>query len=228
MTATLIDDQLTPLSIEQLAQALRDGSAKALGQPVAAECLAVLTAQACLETGNGQKLHCFNFGNVKNSKSWDGLFCRYKCDEIVTPDMAAYAARLGPCTILPWTNGKSRVVCVPPHPWTEFRAFASAVDGGAQYVAELFQHFPRAWGLAYSGNAAGYVEALGAAGYFTGDLEPYRRAVVSIAAKTLSLCQKICAGDSGALTDDERNEITGLVALTLAQRSAEDGTTNDA
>lgn len=197
MTALLIDDKLTPISVDELVIALRDGYRLNMGDLPKAKHLACLVAQACLETGNGQHMHCWNLGNVKRSPEWDGLYCMYRCNEIIGGKIQ-------------WFD--------PPHPQTHFRAFLSAADGCAEFVGFLAnrERYRQAWSRAYAGDASGFVLALGAAGYFTANVESYRRAVQSIANRVELACARAVAEDDHALTVADRQEIGELVALTLA------------
>lgn len=216
MTATLVDDRLTPLTVEQLATVLHDGSAVVLGEAVGPACLSVVLAQACLETGNGQKVHCWNFGNAKPGSNWDGLVCEYKCDEIVSSKAAAQVKQLGPCEVYPWKGELVRIVVYPGHPWSRFRAFSTAIEGAAEYLGLLVTRFSGAWNAAYRGDAAGFVACAKAEGYFTADLDTYTHAVVNIAKKVRPVCERICGAPGGELTDADRDEIMGLVALTMS------------
>lgn len=217
---TLVEDRKTVLTPEEIIEAVARGFEIAMGGSPSPGCLAVLCAQASLETGNGKALHCFNFGNVKNSPDWGGQFCRYACDELVSAASAAIAKKLGPCTVQPWGDGRlMRVVVVPPHPWTEFRAFSSAADGGAEFVAFLAtkDRYRKAWGKAFAGDARGFVHELKTAGYFTGPEASYTSAVVSISERLLPACQRLLQLGAGPLTDEDREHVNQIVALATDQ-----------
>jgi flagellum-specific peptidoglycan hydrolase FlgJ len=198
--ATLIDDKLTPLTVDELIAGMLGGYIHNMGddaRPSAGQ-LACLVAQACLETGNGKHVHCWNLGNVKASKDWDGLVCQYKCNEVI--------------------NGKVEWFS-PPHPQTHFRAFLSAADGCAEFVGFLAnrERYRRAWDRACAGDASGFVLALGAAGYFTANVETYRRAVQSIANRVELACARALAADAHEFTAMDLEELDGLVGITLRE-----------
>jgi hypothetical protein len=216
---TLVEDRLTPLSIDHLISALADGYRIVLGSDVEAPCLAVLTAQSCLETGNGQKVHNWNFGNKKKPKDWDGLYAHFKCDEIFDAPTAKRAQKLGPCVVQDWRGGPlKRVVLLPPHPWSAFVAFATAAEGMADHVKLLacVERYRAAWSRAFHGDAAGFAHALRVARYYTADEEPYTAGLVSIAKRVEPACVRLTTGEHG-LTDEERAHVEDVVARTLVE-----------
>jgi hypothetical protein len=219
--AQLVDDRLTPLSVEDGMLALYGGYERILGAPPERpSTLAALGAQLCLESGNFKKAHCYNWGNKKCPKDWAGLYCRFKCDELFDERTAALAQRLGPCVVNLWKGGPLyRVVLLPPHPWTEFTAYESAEEGAADYVRLLAtrDRYRAAWSAAHDGDAAGFSRALGAARYYTAEVESYTRGIVSIASRLAPLCERLVAEHAEQLSEDEREHIEALVALTLAE-----------
>lgn len=224
MSAVRVQDHLTPLGEPELVRALLSGYRLTMGGTATAECLAVLAAQLFLESGRGQKAHCFNWGNRKAPTNWDGLYCAFRCDEIFDGPTADYAKRLGDCLVQPWRNdsrtGKPlfRVVLPDTHPWARFCAFESAEEGAADYVALLAcnDRYRAAWGLAFKGDADGFGRAICLAGYCTADPAVYSRGVVSIAAALLPMCRAVLAGDEHEFTDDEVFNITAAVSNTIA------------
>lgn len=237
--ATLVPDQITALSLEELLQALHAGYIEVLGEATdSAACLAALGAQLALESGRGKHAHCFNWGNEKLPKDWDGLYCQFTCDEIFDPQTAANALRLGAqypmadgsnsAVASLWKGGPlKRVVLHPPHPWSSFVAFESAEKGAVAYVEflSLKDRYRNAWHFAYVGDAAGFSHALHQAGYYTADEDAYTRGLVSLAKELLPICQRIIAGEDHTITDADRERIMGLVALTVSQSWANDNDT---
>jgi hypothetical protein len=222
--STQIPDKLTPIPLDGLISAVAEGYRRLMSSIVAARCLAVLSAQACLETGNGQKMHRYNPGNKKLPKDWAGEFCQFACDEIFDAATAAHAATLGPCVRTPWRGGPLvRCVLSPPHPWTSFVAFHEAGEGFADWLEllALTDRYRVAWSRAYAGDAAGFVRALGAARYFTADEPVYEKAVVSIAARILPACARIAANEDHDLTDEDRAHVAAMV-YEATQQSAEE------
>lgn len=220
MTATFVPDKITPLSVEELLLAAHDGYQIVMGAETdSAECLAATGAQLCLESGNGQHAHQFNFHNEKRSKDWTGLFTRFKCDEIFDANTAALAQKLGPCVVSPWKGGpRQRVVLLPPHPWTEFVAFETAAQGTARYFEFLScrERYRRAWKRAFVGDAVGFSLELGAAGYYTADVGAYTAGLASIAKRILPICKRVITGDDYGITGQDREHISA-VALSLME-----------
>lgn len=224
--ATLVPDKITALSLEELLQALHAGYIEVLGAATdSAACLAALGAQLALESGRGKHAHCFNWGNEKLPKDWDGLYTQFTCDEIFDPQTAANAKRLGPCEVYDWKGGPlKRVVLHPPHPWSSFVAFESAEKGAAAYVEflSLKDRYRAAWHCAYIGDAAGFSHELRKAGYYTADETTYTKGLVSLFRELLPICQRIVDGNKQLITDEERDRIMALVALTGAECRAND------
>lgn len=223
----LIPDKLTPLSHEEFIRALLGGFPRTFGRrPKVPLELAIYYGQGLMENGARlQALHCFCIGNVKATPKWAGDTCQYSCDETVTAAEAAHAQTLGPCELHPQPNGKVRVVCHPPHPWTTFRAFFTATEGAAAYL-RLFatQRYAQAALRAAAGDPVGFVLACKAGGYFTApDVSAYARGVDSIARHAESACAIAMAGTENEplLTEDEKERIRGLVALTTAESAEE-------
>lgn len=106
-------------------------------------------------------MHCFNMGNVKAAPSYSGLYCQFRCNEVID-------------SRLRWFD--------PPHPQCNFRAFESLEAGAVDHMRFLAQRksYQGAWLAAQSGDPAAFVHALKAAGYFTADEAPYLRSVVSL------------------------------------------------
>jgi hypothetical protein len=219
MTAQFIDDLLTPVSVDALLLALHGGYVRVMGAATdKVPCLAALGAQLCLESGNGQLAHRFNWGNRKRPADWDGLFTRFQCDEIFDRQTADRAKTLGPCAVTLWRGGPLyRVVLFPPHPWSEFVAFVTADEGAADYISLLAcsDRYRAAWHCAYAGDAAGFSLALGRAKYYTADVEPYTKGLVSIAARILPACERIANGLDHGLTDEDRAFIEATVYETI-------------
>jgi hypothetical protein len=219
---TLLPDKLTPLSHDDLIAALRQAYQPVFGRDCLAMELAIYYGQCILE--NGAKLdalHCFGLGNVKAMPSWDGDTVTYQCDETVTSEEAAHAAKLGPCELHPLPSGKVRVVCFPGHPWAIFRAFRTARDAAEQYL-KLFTlpRYAQAALRARAGDAAGFVRMAHAGGYFTApDVGAYERAVASIAAKVLPACMAALEGRAGDIDELFKAHVAEQVLLTLSDAS---------
>lgn len=221
---TLLPDKLTPLSHDDLIVALRDAFPVVFGRPAAASELAIYYAQ-CLEE-NGAKLdslHCFGLGNVKATANWTGDTVQYQCDETVSLAEATHAQTLGPCALTPQSNGRVRVVCFPPHPWTTFRAFDSAAKAAESYL-RIFRllRYAQASMRAAAGDAVGFVEMAARGGYMTTpNVAGYAHAVAWIASHAVPACAAALAGNPPGIGDDDRARAEGIVALTLSETAFE-------
>lgn len=217
--ATLVADVRTPLSLEDGLHALTGGYTKIMGAPCeSVRELACLGAQLCLESGNFQRAHCFNWGNHKLPHDWDGLYTQFTCDEIFDVATANQARRLGPCSIAPWKNGpKFRVVLYPPHPWSSFVAFDTAEDGAADYVRLLSckDSYRQAWHEAVMGRPEAFSHALGSAHYYSADAETYTRGVVSIFNRLLPVCARLVDGNGHGIDDELREHVQAIVFESL-------------
>jgi hypothetical protein len=110
------------------------------------------------------------------------------------------------------------VVLVPPHPWSEFVFFDTSDEGFADWLELLacLDRYRAAWHLFMAGDVAGAGRALGAAHYYTADIETYVRGMVSLSKTLLPLCESTLAGRAHDLSDQFIADVEGLVALHLA------------
>jgi hypothetical protein len=160
MLATLVPDKLTPLTAGEVARAFQYAFTRLIGHPPKPRTLAILMAQSALESGRWKSLHCFNLTNIKASTTYEGLYCLYRCNEII--------------------NGKVEWFD-PPHPQCRFRAFESLEDASLDYLTFLQRpRYKPAWEQALAGDPVAFVAALKRGGFFTANEEPYRKAVVSL------------------------------------------------
>lgn len=180
MAPRLVPDLLTPLTPAEAATCFWRAWRRVVGGEPPRRQLALLLAQSCLETGWWRSVHRFNFGNVKVGSSWEGDYCQFRCNEVI-------GGRLE------WFD--------PPHPQTSFRAHATADEGAAEHLAFLSRRpgYAAAWAALLSGDAAAYVRALKAAGYFTASLALYERAVLSL----VSRFEALIAGMAPPPEDEE-------------------------
>lgn len=152
----LIPNKLTKLSALEVLRAFRDAFVVATGSPPSNSTLSILVAQSALECGHWLSMHCYNFGNMRPPRNWQGDYCQFRCNEKI--------------------NG-AWVWFDPPSPGSNFLAFESATDGALYYMQALLQKWPEAWSGALQGNAQTFVHGLKQRGYFTADETPYRVAV---------------------------------------------------
>lgn len=177
MKATLVTDKVTPLTAQDVALAFRSAYETVCGVTPSKECLALLVAQSALETGRWRSIHCFNFGNVKASRDYTGLYCMFRCNEVIDGKVV-------------WFD--------PPHPQTFFRAFESAESGAIDHIRFLAgrKRYAAAWEAAQAGTPLAFVEMLKKAGYFTADAGPYARAVISLWKEYTPMCERLLARDT--------------------------------
>jgi len=131
----------------------------------------VFVAHSALETGRWRSIHWNNFGNIKRGK-YDGYWTMFRCNEILHGKVQ-------------WFD--------PPDPQTWFRAYKLAAEGALEHFAFLHQQkrWQPAWEAAVAGDPDAFCRALKAAGYFTAELEPYRRAVVSLHSTYLPVVKRV-------------------------------------
>lgn len=191
-----VSDLLTPMTIPEIISATADGYRSTMGTFPPAPTLSVITAQECLESGNGKSLHRYAFGNVKWSADWEGLYCMYRCNEIIGGQVK-------------WFD--------PPNRTTWFRAFLTAAEGTREQVTFLAtrDRYRAAWHQIYLGKADAAVRALGAAGYFTANVDAYAKAVVLISGHVLQACADCVTGKEPGLDDTTIAHVEGLVLESL-------------
>ncbi len=181
--ATRLNAQVTPITFQDVAVALQAAWTKLLGTAPTTKSLSVLLAQSALETGHWKHSYCFNLGNAKATQSWQGDFCFYPADEIVTEAQAARAyADRSPRTdgvaghnveLTRLKSGMVQVTLHPDHPWCRFRAFTTLAAGAEDYLGLLHERFHKAWPAIESGDPVQFVHTLKELRYFTASVERY-------------------------------------------------------
>lgn len=145
-------NKLTPLSPDSAARAIATGYQQVTGSKPSRAILGLLIGQWALETGNGQSIHNFNFGNKKASSGDDYQY--FRCSEIV--------------------YGKE-VYYDPPHPACKFAAYPNAETGARAFIASLKRR-PNWWSGLQSGTVKGFIDGLTKApAYFTASRSHYER-----------------------------------------------------
>jgi len=150
----LLEPTRTHLSGGEAARALGAAWRQRFGEAAPSGALEVLVADWAHETGHGQAMMNYNFGGIKGTGP-SGLSAAYLTTE------GAGAT-------------EHKIV-------DRFRAYRSATEGAADYVALLADRFPKALDAARRGDAAEFVRALKQGGYFTGSEDVYTNSVVSLA-----------------------------------------------
>lgn len=147
------DSILTP---EVAARCLADAWHERHGVPLGSGGLGVLWAHWALETGRGQRMVGYNFGGIKG-RSPHGASVRL------------------------WTREREgeqhRKVL------RHFRAYASPEAGARDYLSLLATRYPKALRAAARGRVVDFVHALERGGYFTDDVQAYKRAVIGLYAE---------------------------------------------
>ena len=141
---TEVISQVTPLTAEQATKAMAEGYKKVVGFKPTEKVLGLMVGQWALETGNGQSMRNFNFGNKKASGNED--FQYFRCSEVV--------------------NGVEQFY-EPPHPACRFASYKSAAEGAAAFVRTLKsrKHW---WDGLHTGTVEGFIKGLTTApAYFT-------------------------------------------------------------
>jgi hypothetical protein len=228
MKARYVAPVRTPVQAVEYAQGLElelggDGA-------VPAGLIAVLMAHAALECGRdpirnliGPSCWRYNFGNVKASESWAGLFTCITLNEYLTEGGKRTLIWFAPEGRLAGGPGTAIVGPSSPvpdgHPQTRMRAHDTLAEGIAAKIAFLSQpRFGAAMSYARAGNPDGYVRAIHAQRYFTADLEPYARAVSSLT-KTYALIAQKIASEPLPLAEHEEAHVDSVIEAHAAAPS---------
>lgn len=167
---TWLPAKLTPMGPEEIRALLR--------ARFGARQADILTAQIRLETGNGQRLWRYNFGNLKATS----INRPYQTLRNVSErDASGALHRYQP----EGEEGQTTRWDVPPgHPQTRFRAYETAEEGLDDFLGLLrSKRFRRAWTALAEGNAEAYFRELRKAGYFTATFDEYWRGVRPLLAR---------------------------------------------
>lgn len=159
----LIPNVLTPMTADDVMLAFSAAFNTMAGKYPSEDCLAILTAQSCLECGRWKSMHCFNFGNIRPATDWKGNYCQFRCNEQISPGKWV------------WYD--------PPSSGSNFVAFRTAEEGAAFYIAKLAKRWPEAWTAALNGDAAMFVHGLKLKGYFTANEALYLAGVSRLVAE---------------------------------------------
>lgn len=161
----IVPNRLTPLDAREAGRALFSAYTTFTGRPPNDRVGALLVAQSALETGNWQKIHNFNFGNIKARSDYPTL-TQFRCSEVI--------------------DGVERFFD-PPDPQCNFRAYTTASEGALDYLKVLHGQ-PHWWQGLHSGDPSAFVDALATPPkYFTADPTKYKRAVTALFQQFLPL-----------------------------------------
>jgi len=183
MLGTYVPDQLTVVTFDEAAEALRAGLRAETGKAPPEDVQALALAKTALEVFRFKSMHLWNFGNIKQGEQDPGMYTCFACGEELST--GSY-----------WFEPDGRIkhngvwsqphVFDPPndggHPQTRFRAYANRFDGAYEYVSFLARgtRYRPAWQGLLSGDPHQFVHALKMAGYFTAQEAPYLAAVTSL------------------------------------------------
>jgi len=205
MIGTYVERKKTPLSPNEVVDAFRVAIRRVCGYEPTPEGLAVVVAGSALETGRWRSLYCYGFGNVKAGSTWPGLYYTIRLNEVETRSGKRVVVWYDP--VLGELVGKNGPARYPNKPYADppghyqcrMRAFPDAASGAAEHVEFLAvdttpnngkpNRYARAWQAAMDGDPEAFCRELGAAGYYTADVDTYARAVVSLFRTYLPIAQ---------------------------------------
>lgn len=206
MTGTWTLAELTPATPEHVSRAYRTALTNLVVAP-SDLAVAILHAQGALETGHFKSCWCNNAGNIKAGEKWAGKYTAIKLNEVLNGQTVWFA----PEGELESKYGaiKGKLWPVPEgHPQTRMRAYETLAGGVEDKIRFLASPYWRpALDLALEGNAGGYVESIRARNYFTAALDPYRRAVISLAQKYLPVAVSTREQEASPKIEDDSDEL---------------------
>jgi len=216
-----LPDVLTPITKEDLLRALWGAYQTYFGSTPKRESVWVLASQVQLETGL-RYCHNHNLGNVK-SRDGDGHdYQFYACNEILPLKQALAFAKADPehaKITRTRDDGKAVIWFYPKHPQCRFRAFGSLLEGVTDHLGLLARRFEKAWPAVVAGDMRAFVQKLHEQNYFTADLNGYTKTALDIYRGYEKL--PFDYGSLPMLTDQEKAELDGAVALSLANLTDE-------
>ena len=219
MIATWVPAALTPSTPEHVSRAYRTALTSLVGAPTDLA-VAVLHAHGALETGHFKSCYNNNGGNIKAGAKYQGQYTCFpilneremRDGKLVTIWYSATAELVG------GKNGPPRPGTehpLPPgHPQSRFRAYsalAAGIEDKIRFLATGKWRAALQWAL--DGKPDAYVRAIRSLGYFTADLDPYVRAVVSLTAKYLPVAEATAASlPAPALEEDDLQTCEDMAA----------------
>lgn len=204
MKAVYVEPKKTPLTWEEAYKCMSWALKNALGRDPEDEVVALAMAKTALETGRWTSIWNSNWGNVKASESYEGMYTCIVLNEVLLRDRdgdgdkeltVVWFAPEGELTGNPAKGGvlKGPPMPVPPgHIQTRMRAYANPYDGVDQYVDFVATgRYQKAWRALLTGNAVQYIHELKLAKYFTADEGEYVKAVASLQREMLGRIRKM-------------------------------------
>jgi len=152
--AGFVPNKFTPITADEASKAIATGYKRVTGSAPSKVILALLIAQAALETGNFKSIHNYNFGNVRG-KSAKGLWTSFQAGEIIKGAEEIWEAD---------SSDSSK---------NKFQAHETIDDGAEAYVRSLKSR-PNWWNGLHTKTAQGFVEGLATPpAYFTANPNLY-------------------------------------------------------
>lgn len=212
MIATYVPPRLTPLTFDDAAEAMRAALRDKLKANPTPEALALALAKTALETGRWKSIWCANWGNIKASATYEGMYTCITLNEVIGGKVVWFAPE-GQLAGGRGTPVVGKVYDVPPgHPQTRMRAYANRFDGAFAYVDFVSGgRYAHAWIRLLAGDAPGYIRALKAKGYFTADEATYAKAVISLQKEFIAKLGG-CAPEEHRIDEDEYEALRLAVA----------------
>jgi hypothetical protein len=152
---SLVQRIATPLSDVGIAHELGKAHEDVYAGHPSPELLGCLWAQVCLEHARGKCLFNHNYGNITCGRDYPGDFYTLTTDEQVRPGE--------------WQSMSLR-----------YRAYGAHRTGAAEYIRFLEGHCESALNLFRRGKALEGAHRLKELGYYTADVEPYAKSMVSL------------------------------------------------
>ncbi len=188
-----------------------------MGQTPAETVLALALAKSALETGRWTSIWNSNWGNVKASETYEGMYTCITLNELLKRQgkvVAVWFAPEGELSGNPAKGGRliGKPLDIPPgHPQTRMRAFANNWDGVDQYVEFVAGKYPNAWQALLTGSAEAYVRELKKAGYFTAVEAVYLRGVVALQREMIGRLQGVPGIDRARIEWEQlADQVPGL------------------
>jgi len=198
MKAVYVEPKKTPMTFEVAHDCMKWALKNQIGSEPSDEALALALAKTALETGRWTSIWNSNWGNVKASETYEGMYTCIVLNEVLHrngKDVVVWFAPEGELTGNPAKGGKltGAPMEVPPgHIQTRMRVFANNYDGVDQYVTFVANgRYKKAWAALLTGNAMSYVHELRVAGYFTAPESEYVKAVAALQHEMLGRVRKI-------------------------------------
>lgn len=187
MLADYILPMKTPMTFDEAEDCMSWALKEHIKAIPAPEVLALALAKTALETGRWTSLWNGNWGNVKASPNYEGMYTCITLNECLKRNgklVTVWFAPEGELSANPAKGGKliGTPLKVPEgHPQTRMRAYANNYDGVDNYVSFVATgRYSKAWQALLTGNAVSYIHELKVAGYFTAPEATYVKTVAAL------------------------------------------------